>query len=175
MFASLLCGLLLAVGHHLFYTHLNGQPTGSAGHTLLGGVTRQQLNTTIGTIFAFLVKAFLVIAISIAYAQIMWRDLKQQPTKVDAANTVFSALTSIWSLIHLSVWWRYPLLLLLACAAWYGYCPVSIIREHLLIDFLQVGPKCVSYYSGCFDSRNFGQDPHSHGPYSCAAGRLYQS
>jgi hypothetical protein len=117
MLASLFPGILLALGHHLFYNRLKGQLVG-ATEPILRGVTQQQLNIAIGTSFAFLVKTFLVVAVSIAYTQIMWKAIKKQAATLTTIDTVFHAVSSIWSLLQYSVWWKYPLLLLLACAVW---------------------------------------------------------
>ncbi len=113
MITSLLCGMLLALGHHLFYKSLNGKPVEASQH-IIHGVTRQQFNLTIGTLFAFLIKAFLAVAVTSAYTQFVWRAIKKRPTRLTTINTVFHVLTDFWSLLRISVWWRYPLLLLLA-------------------------------------------------------------
>jgi hypothetical protein len=117
MVASLLFGVLLALGHHLFYSHLNGKPVGAPEH-VIKGVTRQQLNLTLGTLFAFLVNAFLGIAVTTSYTQIVWRAIKKRATTLDTIDTVFHVVTNFWSLFYFSVWWKYPLLLVLALTIW---------------------------------------------------------
>ena len=117
MLASLLSGILLALGHHLFYSNLNGNPVVATEH-VLKGVTQQQLNITIGTLFAFLVKAFLVVAVSTAYTQIVWSAIKKRATKLTTIDTMFQVTSNIWSFLSFSIWWKYPLLLLLACTVW---------------------------------------------------------
>ena len=117
MVASLLFGILLALGHHLFYNNLNGKPVGAPEHVIIG-VTRQQLNLTLGTLFAFLVNAFLGIAVTTSYTQIVWGAVKKRATTLETIDTVFYVVTSFWSLVCFSVWWKYPLLLLLALTIW---------------------------------------------------------
>lgn len=117
MVASLLCGILLAIGHHLFYNSLNGKPVGAPEH-VLRGVTRQQLNLTLGTLFSFLVRAFLAAAVTIAYTQVVWRAVKERSTTLSTIDTIFHVATNIWSFLSLSVWWKYPVLLLLALTIW---------------------------------------------------------
>lgn len=117
MVASLLFGMLLALGHHLFYAHLDGKPVGAPTHVLTG-VTRQQLNLTLGTLFAFLVRAFLAVAVTIAYTQLVWRAVKRRATTLTTIDTMFHVVSNFWSLGHFAVWWRYPLLLLLALTIW---------------------------------------------------------
>ena len=63
MFASLACAILLALGHHSFYAHLAGSPTPIAARHIAGkSLSQQQLNISIGTLFAALVKTALVLA-----------------------------------------------------------------------------------------------------------------
>jgi hypothetical protein len=104
-------------GHHLFYNNLNGKPVGAPEHVIIG-VTREQLNLTLGTLFAFLVNAFLGIAVTTSYTQIVWGAVKKRATTLETIDTVFYVVTSFWSLVYFSVWWKYPLLLLLALTIW---------------------------------------------------------
>jgi hypothetical protein len=117
MVTSLLLGILLALGHHLFYNSLDGKPVGASEH-VIRGVTRQQLNLTLGTLFAFLVKAFLAVAVTTVYTQIAWRAIKKRATTLGTIDTIFHVVSNFWSLISFSVWWKYPLLLLLALTMW---------------------------------------------------------
>ncbi|KAE9368893.1 hypothetical protein N431DRAFT_382690 [Stipitochalara longipes BDJ] len=117
MVSSLFCGMLLALGHHLFYISLNGKPVGAPQH-IIRGVTRQQLNLTLGTLFAFLVKACLAVAITTAYTQIFWRAVKKRSTRLTTIDTIYYGPTNLWSLLSFSVWRKYPLLLLLALTVW---------------------------------------------------------
>jgi hypothetical protein len=58
MVTSLFLGILLTLGHHLFYNSLDGKLVGASDH-VIRGVTRQQLNFTLGTLFAFFSEGFL--------------------------------------------------------------------------------------------------------------------
>ncbi|KAI9699475.1 MAG: hypothetical protein M1836_003086 [Candelina mexicana] len=83
----------------------------------------QQFNTAIGTAFAFLVKAAFVLAVSTAYYQVFWKRAKQdskidKPPSLARLDTTFSATTSIISLFNIFVWFRYPLLFLMAATVW---------------------------------------------------------
>jgi hypothetical protein len=130
MVTSLLFGMLLALGHHLFYNHLNGKPVGAPEHVIIG-VTRQQLNLTLGTLFAFLVNAFLGIAVTTSYTQVVWRAVKKRATTLATIDTVFHVVTNFWSLVYFSVWWKYPLLLLLALTIWYCCTSGSRLSTHM--------------------------------------------
>jgi hypothetical protein len=117
MVTSLISGTLLAFGHHVFYNSLSEKPVG-VPETVIIRVTRQQLNLTLGALFAFLVKVFLVVAITTAYTQIVWKDIKKQATRLTTIDTIFDVISDFWSLLSFSVWWKYPLLFLLALTTW---------------------------------------------------------
>jgi hypothetical protein len=117
MVASLVAGILLALGHHLFYSSLNGKPVGAA-EEVMHWVTRQQFNGTIGCLFAFSVNTFLLVAVTTAYTQISWSAIKGRSTRLDTIDTIFQAATSFWTLFSFKIWWKYPVLLLLALIIW---------------------------------------------------------
>ena len=121
MFAALVFGILLAVGHHLFYSSLSGKAAATDNYQVLGGqlaVSRQEVEIAIGTSIAFLVKAALALAVSIAYTQVVWKAVKRRETSLLTVDTLFSILGSFMSFLSVSVWWKYPLLLLLAITVW---------------------------------------------------------
>lgn len=123
----LLAGALFAFGHHLFYSSLDGKPAPDDHYSILGSyVSTQQLNTAAGTAFAFLVKACLFMALSAAYAQIFWRQMLHITPEVtlERLDATYAALTNIHHLFKVWIWYRYPLLFLLALIGWYA-------REHL--------------------------------------------
>jgi hypothetical protein len=115
MLVSLLLGMLLSLGHHLFYHSLDGKPV--PDHAI-HGIARQQLNLAVGTLYAFLVKAFLAVAVTTAYTQILWRAIKNQPVQLTTIDTIFDAATNFWGFFRFAIWWKYPLLLLLALTIW---------------------------------------------------------
>ena len=119
---ALAAGILLAIGHHLFYNILDGQPASSDGCNILGSqVSTQQLNIAGGTALSYLVNACLLAALATAYVQLFWRAMLHPSREVvlERLDTVFSALTTIHHILKVWVWWRYPLLFLLALLAWY--------------------------------------------------------
>lgn len=80
------------------------------------------MNIQIGTAFAFLVRACLGIAVSIAYAQLFWKALSgshrgKLPT-LSRIDTAFSALSNVLALFHPLVWLWSPVLLSLAALTW---------------------------------------------------------
>jgi hypothetical protein len=70
MSVSLLAGIGFALGQHFFYTSLHGKQVPQGNYEMVDvdfGVSEQQVNTAIGTAFAFAVKSCLVLAVSTAY------------------------------------------------------------------------------------------------------------
>lgn len=125
--ASLIVGFLFALGHHLFYASLDRQRAATTleGYGILGmHVSIQQINTAVGTAFAFLVRACLMLSISIAYFQIfMWSvgSHEKKGTQLVHLDVMTSALHDLVSLANFRTWRRRPWLWLLAVVAWYGF------------------------------------------------------
>ncbi|KAI0523918.1 hypothetical protein F5B22DRAFT_643025 [Xylaria bambusicola] len=122
--ASIAFGLLgggsLAFGHHFYYSSLAGTLVEAdrsvAGHQF----SDQQFHTTIGTAFSFLVQALLMFSISTAYIQIVWQAAKHpsEANKLEEIDALFSALANILALRMVSVWKKYPLLLMIVLCGW---------------------------------------------------------
>lgn len=110
MFGSLFIGVLLAVGHAVFYWWLNGK---KVDETL-----SQTWVTNIGTAFAFIFKMFLVISAGIAFAQHQWRNLKAQTFEVEQIDTVTTMTEDIFSLLDVRLWARVPTLVIIAAITW---------------------------------------------------------
>ena len=123
MMAAFLAGVLPAVGHDLFYVSLRGTRVSSGSFDLLGkSVPKQQFHTAVGTAFAFLVKAFLTVAIFTAFIQILWRDTKHSevyPTLAEL-DTVHSILDDILAFWHVKTFAKHRLLLVFAIIFWWA-------------------------------------------------------
>ena len=119
--ASLFMGVMLAIGHHLFYNSLHGRQARTDGYKILGSdISPQQMAVAGGTALAFLVKSALVTALSTAYLQLLWRALlrKANGSKLGDLDAAFSGLNNIVSISKIWVWRRLPLLFSLAVVAW---------------------------------------------------------
>jgi hypothetical protein len=75
-------GVAAALGHHLFYQSLNGHSVGMS-------FFEQQLNSDLGTGFAFLVRALFVIAIGTAHVQLLWNSFTAGPSTVGTIDSLF--------------------------------------------------------------------------------------
>lgn len=125
MLGALFSGALFAIGHHCFYQALAGADVSSDSIHILGSrISRQEASIAIGTALAFLVKACLVFAITVAYSQVLWRTITANiaaPT-LATVDKIWSAITNLLVLFDLPLWLKYPILLLLATAAWCVFC-----------------------------------------------------
>ena len=125
MILSLACGVLFALGHHLFYNSLQNKPTSTGDYTFMGTHhPGQQFNIALGTAFAFLVKAAFGIALSTAYYQVFWMVVKQDSEAknhrtLERLDTAFSGISSVISLLDAPMWYRYPLLFFIAATIWF--------------------------------------------------------
>lgn len=145
MLGSFALAILLCFGHHLFYQSLEGSRVSSTDRKLLGArFTAQQVNIAGGTAFAFLAKAAFVLSVSTAYYQAFWKMARQSPARgkpptLGRLDDAFSALNNILALANLPLWFRFPLLFVIAITAWsvcsstsatyvltgvQGYCPL---------------------------------------------------
>lgn len=123
MLAFLLLGIDFALGHHVFYQSLEGTKVSNGESYIVGfNVSRQEVSTAIGTAFAFLVKACLVGSVTVAFTQLFWQAAKcnaqSKPPTLGHLDVLSIALSDVTALFSIRVWWRYPLLLLAATAAW---------------------------------------------------------
>ncbi|KAK4494737.1 hypothetical protein PRZ48_014093 [Zasmidium cellare] len=125
MVGALICGILFSVGHHLFYLSFDREPAPTRLDEkvrFLGTtINAQQRNTAIGTAFAFLVRACLVFAVSTGYLQAMIWSLSNSEHRsipIGNMNVIGSVLGNLISLVNLKIWWRRPILFVIALAAW---------------------------------------------------------
>jgi hypothetical protein len=121
MVSTLVGSCLLALGHHLFYNRLNGEPVPTRSyHFARTSISRQQYNTAIGTALAFLVRTLLAVAVATAYTQIFWRNAKsskRSPTlrELDWAS---GTLDNVFNLLNFKTGLKYPTLIVLALLFW---------------------------------------------------------
>ena len=76
---SLVFAILFVVGHHVFYSHLDGRRVDEIGLI-------QSLNVAIGTAFSVAVRTALSVAICTAYWQLFWELLRSKELRVDTTT-----------------------------------------------------------------------------------------
>jgi hypothetical protein len=114
MIALFILGLLVAVGHHIFYSRLVG--------TNVRGPEEQYISQVwiirYGTAFAFVTKTLLAGSIVVAYKQYMWINLQHKANSVSTIDAVFAATHDPLSFLHPSFWSRAKIPALMALIAW---------------------------------------------------------
>ncbi|KAK5701853.1 hypothetical protein LTR97_004671 [Elasticomyces elasticus] len=130
-------GILLACGHHIFYTKLDRTRASTGNFDLrFGKISKQQLNISIGTALAFLVKAMLTSAVSVSYVQLFWHAMKRsrKALPLPEVDNAFYALQDMLGIFHRALWQRYPLLILLALIFWLLAIPSVITAGTLSVQ-----------------------------------------
>ncbi|RFN48804.1 hypothetical protein FIE12Z_6859 [Fusarium flagelliforme] len=110
MTGSLLSGLALAIGHHVFYDYLNNR--------IVESQNQQEWFLRIGTGMAFLARALLSAAVGIAYTQILWRTLRSKSITIEGINSLFGVSHTAWDFTTLELWTAAPGLAIVAMIAW---------------------------------------------------------
>lgn len=114
-------GILLSLVHHLFYKHLHGSvaPTGEY-HSIIGKVSKQQVNLAVGNPLAFLVQSTFALAVTVSYVQVFWRALKtaRAGARLSDVDTAFSVLQDILGLFKASLWRVQSILFPMAVIFW---------------------------------------------------------
>lgn len=103
-------GILLALGHHLYYASLNGTTAGSA--------SRQQWPIRFGTAFAYLVTSCLNAAVGLAFTQQLWRSVRQKSFSIASLDKMFGITTDPTSFRSWQVLSRAKVVTFLALVAW---------------------------------------------------------
>ena len=111
MFGALSFGVLFALIQHFYYSFLDGRGINETRFP-------QSISIGIGTALAFLVKACLVLAISIAYVQLFWRRLRASAVQIQEIDSLFSVRTNLTELFAINMWTRHSLLALVAALSW---------------------------------------------------------
>ncbi|UKZ96609.1 uncharacterized protein TrAFT101_011387 [Trichoderma asperellum] len=110
MVGNTICGILMAVGHHLFYMSLDKQTVGTQ--------IQQEWNARIGTGMAFCVKMFLTAAAGFAYVQVLWRTLKAREVKLGGIDAMFDVVNNPFSFLSWELWKKGFELVVLAGILW---------------------------------------------------------
>ncbi|PCD44622.1 hypothetical protein AU210_000079 [Fusarium oxysporum f. sp. radicis-cucumerinum] len=110
MTGSLFLGLLLAIGHHLYYHYLDGR--------VIKSQNQQEWFLRVGTGIAFLARALLSAAVGFAYTQILWRSLRSKSVTIEGVNSLFGVLHNAWDFTTWELWTAAPALAVVAIIAW---------------------------------------------------------
>lgn len=118
MIALFISGILVAVGHHLFYSRFDG----TAVRSQQDGASEYISQTWIiryGTAFAFVAKTLLAGAVIIGYKQHMWINLRRKANSVATIDAVFAATHDLIAFLSPVFLLRAKIPALMALVAWY--------------------------------------------------------
>ena len=141
-----LAALTFAIGHHFFYHSLNGQ---DVEKHYFG----QETTVAIGTAFAFLVRATLVIAVGTVYWQMFWLRLGRQSFAITEVDSLAGALTSVLDLVDVRALRRSPDLGIIALLAWLlpfaaVFPPATLSVHSALVESTKRAHVAIPYLSG---------------------------
>lgn len=111
MLVSFLSGIGISIGHHFLYNKFNGLRVEEVSIS-------QTWIIRIGTIFAFIAKTLLVVAVSIAFIQQQWLALSSHRFKIRQIDTMTNVLGNALNFLNSRMWLRFPLLTVLASVVW---------------------------------------------------------
>lgn len=106
-----MASLAFAIGHHVFYATLDQM---SVDNNLFG----QQTNIAIGTAFAFLFRACLVLATCTSYWQVFWATALRNTLTVSSMDALAGVLSSLLDFTSFKTFFCNPGLAALALLAW---------------------------------------------------------
>ncbi|EAW10139.1 uncharacterized protein ACLA_046040 [Aspergillus clavatus NRRL 1] len=122
MIASFLAAVAFAVGHDTFYQSLNGKPVlNTQPLTLLKStlnLSDQQVNISLGTLFAFLVKSYLGVSVSTTFDQFAWKSIQGARTRIGIIDDLLSVLKNGFTVVNPHLWRRSPISMTLAVICW---------------------------------------------------------
>lgn len=107
-----LVGLGLAIGHHFYFSYLDGNLVPGAG------VSSQQIVKQVGNAFVFLALACFRASIVIAYNQYIWTIFRRNSLKVSIIDKVFSLPSRLLSFFSFQLLGQAPLALVLGAVPW---------------------------------------------------------
>jgi hypothetical protein len=151
MLASLLVAMGCAVGHHFFYSSLDGTHVPDDAYKVFStSISKQQANIGIGTALAFGFKAALVFSVSVSFIQAFWQTVKtsnqSRVVQLGQLDSAYSALDNFLTIANPLTWWRYPLPLLVALVAW-SVLSRSTTQTPLTLHSGQVDPNRVHHHA----------------------------
>lgn len=125
MISLFISGLLVAVGHHLFYSRFNGTRVRGPKEDGASEYISQVWIIRYGTAFAFVAKTLLAGSIVVAYKQHMWINLRRKANSISTIDAVFAATHDFLAFLSPAFWTRAKIPALLALIAW------SVAQIHL--------------------------------------------
>ncbi|KAI0003543.1 hypothetical protein F4779DRAFT_601596 [Xylariaceae sp. FL0662B] len=123
MYVFFLFGILCAVGHHIFYKVLDGQPA-----------EQQIAMLRYGTILAFAAKAALVASVVVAFKQQVWTTVRNKFLSLAAIDSLFAATEDLSSLLNIEIYKRATGATLLAVFIWCTPLVIILTSNTLTVE-----------------------------------------
>lgn len=121
MLALFVSGVLISIGHHLFYSHLDRSIVQSPGEG--SPYVTQIWIIRYGTAFAFLAKALFASAVIVAYKQHIWINLQKRANPISTIDAMFAATYDILAFLNPGLLLRAKTSALMAFIIWYLFHP----------------------------------------------------
>lgn len=146
MVAYLLLGIGFALGHHFYWSSLEG--------TVVPSETDQEWSQRLGIAAAFIAQSALTLAVGVAYTQRIWVSVKRRPLTLSGLDKVFSLQDDIFAFLSWEVVTKAKFLCLLGLIAW--CMPISStissatlsVRSGLVTNVTQVNVPVPDYTNG---------------------------
>ena len=116
MYLLLVVGIVTAVGHHVFYTRLDGRPADA-----------QLEMMRYGNLLAYVVKASLAAAIVFSYQQQLWATVRRKSLQLETIDSLFAANTDVRAMMNLEFLTKGKVAFVLALLAWFVH-PLSCVH-----------------------------------------------
>lgn len=110
MVLSLVCGVVLAVSHHFYYSSLHD--------TAASSTSTQQWAIRFGTAFAILTQACFKATVVIACVQFGWKIVHSHTLSIESLNQLFDLTNDPFSLFSIELLSKATALLVLALSVW---------------------------------------------------------
>ncbi|KAF2139835.1 uncharacterized protein K452DRAFT_274310 [Aplosporella prunicola CBS 121167] len=110
MMVTFLLGIAFSLGHHFYYTWLDGQ--------IVLSTNRQQWALRFGNVFAFLAKVCFCSAAQIAFTQWLWRTVRREYISIRGIDAAFSLNETLLSFLNLEMLLKIRVGALLAVVIW---------------------------------------------------------
>lgn len=123
MYLFLLFGVACAVGHHIFYTSINGKLA-----------TDQVRMLRYGTLLAVAAKAGLSAAVIVAFRQILWTTVRSRLMSIAALDSLFAATDDLAALANWELIKDAKVAVLLAGFVWLSSLVIILTSNTLLVE-----------------------------------------
>lgn len=110
MITCYVVGVVFAVAYHVFYYMMNGRAVQSN--------FEQQVVTSAGTAFAFVIKVLLAVATATAYNQYLWYTMRTDSVEIRSMDSMFGIPGNPWGFLNVRFWIGRPVLALIAVVTW---------------------------------------------------------